>query len=161
MGLTHSCFLDLAEDFPGSGEGAGMTLEKAGEVLDLTRERVRQIESKAFGHARREAQNPEDVEDLVAALSSGSLEGAATAGWVMPPGGPVLTEEERTRSSRAFTRMMNQSNSSLRCRRVGCNRTPRPTFGRSFAILAGYCSLACARRDGVVAQPMCIAGGAP
>lgn len=39
--LTHSCALDLAD-------AGGMTLERVGEIMNLTRERVRQVEVKAL-----------------------------------------------------------------------------------------------------------------
>ena len=41
--LEHSCALDLADE----NQGVGLTLEKVGDVLGVTRERVRQIERVA------------------------------------------------------------------------------------------------------------------
>ena len=39
--LEHSCSLDLAD------QEHGVTLEKVGEILNLTRERIRQLEARA------------------------------------------------------------------------------------------------------------------
>jgi hypothetical protein len=43
---TESCVLDLAEK-------GGLTLEEVGDIMDLTRERIRQIEQMAMGKLRR------------------------------------------------------------------------------------------------------------
>lgn len=39
--LTHSCSLDVAER-------GGITLEEVGQIMNLTRERIRQVESKGL-----------------------------------------------------------------------------------------------------------------
>lgn len=48
--MVHTCDLDVAEigGVPGSGRGTGITLEEAGEIMDLTRERMRQLEVKGM-----------------------------------------------------------------------------------------------------------------
>lgn len=48
--MVHTCDLDVAEigGVPGSGRGSGITLEEAGEIMDLTRERMRQIEIRGM-----------------------------------------------------------------------------------------------------------------
>lgn len=48
--MVHTCDLDVAEigGVPGSGQGAGISLEEAGEIMDLTRERMRQIEVRGL-----------------------------------------------------------------------------------------------------------------
>lgn len=48
--MVHTCDLDVAEigGQPGSGRGTGITLEEAGEIMSLTRERMRQIEFKGM-----------------------------------------------------------------------------------------------------------------
>ena len=43
QGKTYSCVLDAVDDHPN-----GMTLEEVGEELGVTRERIRQIESRAM-----------------------------------------------------------------------------------------------------------------
>ncbi len=59
--LIDTCALDVAEeteetDGPtGNGEGSGVTLERVGLILNLTRERVRQIEVSALTKLRRRA----------------------------------------------------------------------------------------------------------
>ena len=57
--LTHSCALDIAD-------AGGTTLESVGEIMNLTRERIRQLEGKALAHllALR------DMQDLGELLSS-------------------------------------------------------------------------------------------
>lgn len=46
--IPQTCVLDLAER-------GGMTLEEVGRVLNLTRERVRQLEARALGILKRRA----------------------------------------------------------------------------------------------------------
>jgi len=48
--MVHTCDLDVSEigGTPGSGRGTGITLEEAGEIMNLTRERMRQIEFKGL-----------------------------------------------------------------------------------------------------------------
>lgn len=48
--MVHTCDLDVAEigGEPGSGRGTGITLEETGEIMDLTRERMRQIEFRGI-----------------------------------------------------------------------------------------------------------------
>lgn len=48
--MVHTCDLDVAEigGVPGSGKGAGISLEECGEIMDLTRERVRQLETRGL-----------------------------------------------------------------------------------------------------------------
>lgn len=48
--MVHTCDLDVAEigGDPGSGRGTGITLEEAGEIMELTRERMRQIEFRGL-----------------------------------------------------------------------------------------------------------------
>lgn len=48
--MVHTCDLDVAEigGTPGSGKGTGITLEEAGEIMSLTRERMRQIEFRGL-----------------------------------------------------------------------------------------------------------------
>lgn len=52
--MVHTCNLDVSEigGIPGSGRGAGITLEECGEITDLTRERMRQIEFQGMSHMR-------------------------------------------------------------------------------------------------------------
>lgn len=54
--LTETCALDVADR-------GGITLEEVGEVLNLTRERIRQVESKGLKKLREvhEEQEPEGV----------------------------------------------------------------------------------------------------
>jgi len=150
--LDQSCFLDLSEDSPGTGAGSGMTLEKAGAVLGLTRERVRQIESEALKKAV-DTEEAEAAMDLVRSMDSGHLDGMAA--WVHPPGGPVITDKERDRTAKAFKKLVRGREG--RCRRVGCNRVRRETYGRRTMIRKGYCSLACAKKAG--AAPVSLRGG--
>ena len=44
--MVHTCDLDVAEigGVPGEGRGIGITFEEAGEIMDLTKERMRQVE---------------------------------------------------------------------------------------------------------------------
>lgn len=53
--LTETCALDVAErnGQPGMGIGDGATLEEVGEAINITRERVRQIEEKAIDRLER------------------------------------------------------------------------------------------------------------
>jgi hypothetical protein len=46
--LQHTCALDRADD--GAGEG-GLTLEEVGDALNVTRERIRQMEEQALARA--------------------------------------------------------------------------------------------------------------
>lgn len=48
--MVHTCDLDVAEigGDPGSGRGSGITLEEAGEIMNLTRERMRQLEFRGM-----------------------------------------------------------------------------------------------------------------
>lgn len=52
--MPHTCDLDVAEigAEPGSGHGSGITLEEVGDILDVTRERARQIEVQALFHIK-------------------------------------------------------------------------------------------------------------
>lgn len=50
--MAESCALDLADRYPD-----GLTLEEVGDILGLTRERVRQIEDTAFCHLDEQAQD--------------------------------------------------------------------------------------------------------
>jgi hypothetical protein len=52
--ITHSCALDVA-DPSRTGEGDGATLEEVGELLNITRERVRQIQDRSLVQLRRSA----------------------------------------------------------------------------------------------------------
>ncbi len=51
--LEHTCALDVAEK-------GGITLEEVGEIMNLTRERIRQVEMRGLEKIR-EACDPEDV----------------------------------------------------------------------------------------------------
>ena len=55
--MLHTCELDVAEmgSPPGSGRGEGITLEETGEILRLTKERVRQIEVQALLRSKSRA----------------------------------------------------------------------------------------------------------
>lgn len=55
--VAETCVLDAAErgGLPGTGMGEGTTLEGVAEVLNLTRERVRQLETRALNKVRRKA----------------------------------------------------------------------------------------------------------
>ncbi len=59
--LIDTCALDVAEETvetvgpTGNGEGSGVTLERVGLILNLTRERVRQIEVSGLAKLRRKA----------------------------------------------------------------------------------------------------------
>jgi hypothetical protein len=50
--LPESCALDVAErgGLPGSGQGEGVTLETVATVMNLTRERARQLEVNGIAH---------------------------------------------------------------------------------------------------------------
>lgn len=52
--MVHTCDLDVAEigGIPGSGRGTGITLEESGEIMDLTRERMRQLEVRGIVKAK-------------------------------------------------------------------------------------------------------------
>ncbi len=50
--LTETCALDVAER-------GGITLEEVGAILNLTRERIRQLEVTALGHLKRDAKETE------------------------------------------------------------------------------------------------------
>jgi hypothetical protein len=54
--LPASCVLDVAETGgePGSGVGEGRTLEEVGALMNMTRERVRQIEVRAIAKTKRQ-----------------------------------------------------------------------------------------------------------
>jgi hypothetical protein len=54
--MTHSCALDVAELHPD-----GMTLEHVGDVLHLTRERIRQIEAGA----KKKTRGSGDLNDVL------------------------------------------------------------------------------------------------
>lgn len=143
--LESSCILDASEDLPGAGRGEGMTLEAVGDVLDLTRERVRQIEADAAS-SMRDMPAARRAMDLAKMLGSGHLDGAAGAirrTDVLPPGGPVITLAENRRSSAAVARLSG-TRPDL-CRRPGCHRLRRPSFGRAVSdAWDGCCSRACA-----------------
>lgn len=47
LAMRQTCALDVVDALPG-----GATLEEIGEAFDVTRERVRQVESKALAHVR-------------------------------------------------------------------------------------------------------------
>ena len=51
--LEHTCALDVAEK-------GGITLEEVGEIMNLTRERIRQVEMRGLEKIR-EACDPEDT----------------------------------------------------------------------------------------------------
>jgi len=53
--MRETCVLDLAErgGEPGTGQGVGLTLEAVAACMNLTDERVRQIEIAALGKLRR------------------------------------------------------------------------------------------------------------
>lgn len=53
--MAHSCSLDLAENNPD-----GLTLEEVGRVMNLTRERVRQIEAAAIASLAKHYNIPEE-----------------------------------------------------------------------------------------------------
>lgn len=55
--VTETCVLDVAERgcLPGTGMGEGATLEAVAEILNLTRERVRQLEERAVHKLRKKA----------------------------------------------------------------------------------------------------------
>ena len=55
--LTESCALDVADRAPGEG----VTLEQTGEILNITRERVRQIEKKGIAKLKRADQREHGV----------------------------------------------------------------------------------------------------
>lgn len=52
MEPSRSCALDVAD----AADSVGVTLEEIGEIMNLTRERVRQVELLALFHARRGSQ---------------------------------------------------------------------------------------------------------
>lgn len=62
--LTETCALDVA------GDGEGQTLEVVGQYLAVTRERIRQIESKALRRAKGRAALLEDMEPAGAPLAA-------------------------------------------------------------------------------------------
>ena len=51
--LSHSCALDIAEQ-------GGITLEEIGSIMNLTRERVRQVEASVLGKLRNDEEALED-----------------------------------------------------------------------------------------------------
>jgi hypothetical protein len=57
--LAETCALDVATE-------DGVTLERVGELVNLTRERVRQIEVSALAQVKRNAPRVFDVEEFVA-----------------------------------------------------------------------------------------------
>lgn len=149
--LSYSCFLDLAErgNDPGTGKGAGMTLEQAGSVLNLTRERVRQIEAVALDRIRDSGLAVE-AHELMMARDAGQLDGAAPWGFVHPAPIPVFTLAERRKVDRGFLRI---TKARGRCKREECTRMARPSGGnRAAGLTDGYCSIACAEKDGVAVR---------
>lgn len=117
-----------------------MTLEQAGAVLDLTRERVRQIEAEALMKIRANGLAV-DAQELVAARDAGQLDGAAPRGWSYPCPLPVLNRQERRKVDRAYSLMTNSA--ARRCHRSGCSRL------QARRGVVGYCSISCARKDSV------------
>ncbi len=57
--MKESCALDVAErgGVPGSGLGEGQTLDVVSEMMNLTRERIRQLETKALAKLERRAKH--------------------------------------------------------------------------------------------------------
>lgn len=142
--LQYSCFLDLAERgaLPGYGSGSGMTLEQAGAVLDLTRERVRQIEAEALAKLRSNGLAI-GAKELMDARDAGQLDGAAPRGWSYPCPLPVLNRAERRRVDRAYWQVTHGAGIK-HCKRLGCTRLAARRG------VVGYCSISCARKDGGV-----------
>jgi hypothetical protein len=52
--LEETCALDVADK-------GGLILEKVGELMSLTRERIRQVEANALRHALPHARNPNET----------------------------------------------------------------------------------------------------
>lgn len=79
--LAESCAIDVAE----RGNGEGVTLEEVGALLNITRERVRQIEVKGLAKLRRA---DERAEGLLAETAEDEGYGRAVRRL------PVLTNED-------------------------------------------------------------------
>ena len=129
----------------GSGRGPGMTLDQIGGVLDLTRERIRQIEAQAVVTLRDSGEATTALE-LMHMRSSGQLDGASAAA-PEPEGGPIITAQDRRRVMRAYQKLVN----ARICQRVGCKRPARTLYvyggQRGVPIDGHYCSYSCRRRD--------------
>jgi hypothetical protein len=65
--LPHTCALDLAEE-------GGLTLERIGEIMNLTRERVRQMEASAVRKIRSVLDPGSKVRDVGPVLDDAEME---------------------------------------------------------------------------------------
>ncbi|MFT3699159.1 MAG: sigma factor-like helix-turn-helix DNA-binding protein [Kofleriaceae bacterium] len=64
--LKHTCALDVAER-------GGITLEEVGEIMNLTRERIRQVEVRGLLKLKMGSPSPDELgADLLAAVMNGS-----------------------------------------------------------------------------------------
>lgn len=150
--LRYSCALDLAD----SHSSSGMTLEEVGGVLNVTRERARQVEVAASSHVR-EHPDAEAIHLAVSELGGVGVE-ASPGGWVYPPPGPVLSEVEQRRSAVAVRRFLGKSDT---CQRVGCARQVPAAIGfRRVKLISGYCSWTCAHAAGATNGAAYVAGAA-